>query len=110
MSKYNYMRIIIMYDLPNNNSDENKDYTKFRKNLIKNGYIMMQFSVYIKCLNVKTKFKNEVKKISKFIPPQGNIRVLSITEKQYQDIIYLNGESNINEKVNNTQRYISIKD
>lgn len=110
MTKYNFMRIIVMYDLPNNNFDENKDYTKFRKNLIKNGYIMMQFSVYIKCLNTKTKFKNEVKKISKFIPTQGNIRILTVTEKQYQDIIYLNGESNINEKVNNAQRYIVIKD
>lgn len=110
MSKYNFMRIIVMYDLPNNNSDENKDYIKFRKNLIKHGYIMMQFSIYIKCLNTKTKFQNEVKKISKFIPPLGNIRILTITEKQYQDIIYLNGESNINEKVNNDKRFICIKD
>ena len=99
-----------MFDLPNNNPEENKDYLRFRKLLIKNGYTMMQFSIYIKCLNVKTKFKSEVNKISKFIPPQGNIRVLAITEKQYHDIIYLNGESNINEKVNGVQRYIALKD
>ncbi|MCF0217678.1 MAG: CRISPR-associated endonuclease Cas2 [Malacoplasma sp.] len=104
------MRILVMYDLPNNTTQENKQYTKFRKLLIKNGYSMIQFSVYVKCLNVKTKFKNEVKKISKYIPPQGNIRVLAVTEKQYQDIIFLRGESNINEKVNGVQRYISIKD
>lgn len=107
---YKYMRILVMYDLPNNTTQENKQYTKFRKLLIKNGYSMIQFSVYVKCLNVKTKFKNEVKKISKYIPPQGNIRVLAVTEKQYQDIIFLRGESNINEKVNGVQRYISIKD
>lgn len=110
MSLYKYMRILVMYDLPNNNTEENKDYTKFRKQLLKNGYTMMQFSIYIKCLNVKTKFKSEVKKISKFIPDQGNIRILAITEKQYQDIVYLTGESNINEKVNGVERYISIKD
>lgn len=110
MSVYKYMRIIVMYDVPNNNSEENKEYTKFRKLLIKNGYSMMQFSVYIKCLNVKTKFKSEVKKISKFVPSQGNIRIMTITEKQFQDIIFLNGDSTINEKVNGIERYISIKD
>lgn len=110
MSVYKYMRIIVMYDVPNNSSEENKEYTKFRKLLIKNGYSMMQFSIYIKCLNVKTKFESEVKKISKFIPSQGNIRVLAITEKQFQDMIFLKGESTINEKVNGVERYISIKD
>lgn len=99
-----------MYDLPNNSTDENKEYLKFRKSLIKYGYTMMQFSIYIKCLNVKTKFKSEVKKISQFIPSNGNIRVLAITEKQYQDIIYLKGDNTINEKVNGVERYISLKD
>ncbi|MDE6893936.1 MAG: CRISPR-associated endonuclease Cas2 [Malacoplasma sp.] len=110
MSFYKYMRIIVMYDLPNNNCAENKDYSRFRKLLIKNGYTMIQFSVYMKCLNVKTKFKSEVKKISKFVPPQGNIRVMAITEKQFQDMIFLRGDSTINEKVNGVERYISIKD
>lgn len=104
------MRIIVMYDLPNNNYEESKEYQRFRKLLIKNGYIMMQFSVYSKCLNIKNKFESEVKKISKFIPTQGNIRVLAVTEKQYQNIIYLNGESNINEKVNGEERFIKLKD
>lgn len=110
MSIYKYMRILVMYDVPNNSSEENKEYTKFRKLLIKNGYTMMQYSIYIKCLNTKTKYKSEIKKISKSLPSQGNIRVLSITEKQYQDMIFLKGESNINEQVNGVERYISIKD
>lgn len=109
MSAYKYMRILVMYDVPNNSSEENKEYSKFRKLLIKNGYTMMQYSIYIKCLNVKTKYKSEVKKISKSLPSHGNIRVLAITEKQYQDMIFLRGESNINEQVNGVERYISIK-
>lgn len=110
MISYKYMRIIVMYDLPNNNYEENKQYTKFRKLLIKNGYIMMQFSIYSKCLNVKTKFNLELNKIKKFIPTEGNIRILQITERQYQDMIYLKGESNINESVNGPQRFVSLKD
>lgn len=110
MISYKYMRVIVMYDLPNNNYQENKEYMKFRKLLIKNGYIMMQFSIYSKCLNVKTKFNLEVNKIKKFIPTNGNIRILAVTEKQYLDMIYLKGESNINESVNGPERFISLKD
>lgn len=110
MSVYKYMRIIVMHDLPNNNYEESKEYQKFRKLLIKNGYIMMQFSIYSKCLNVKTKYELEVNKLKKFIPSQGNIRILAITEKQYQDIIYLSGENNLNEKVNGPERFVSLKD
>ncbi|MEG1009654.1 MAG: CRISPR-associated endonuclease Cas2 [Clostridia bacterium] len=100
----------MMYDLPNNNYQENKEYMKFRKLLIKNGYIMMQFSIYSKCLNVKTKFNLEVNKIKKFIPTQGNIRILAVTEKQYLDMIFLKGETNINESINGPERFISLKD
>lgn len=110
MINYKYMRVIVMYDLPNNNYQENKEYMKFRKLLIKNGYIMMQFSIYSKCLNVKTKFNLEVNKIKKFIPTQGNIRILAVTEKQYLDMIFLKGETNINESINGPERFISLKD
>ena len=42
------MRILVMFDLPMETSEERRNYRKFRKNLIKNGFIMMQESVYVK--------------------------------------------------------------
>ena len=45
---YRFMRILVMFDLPTETSEERRDYRKFRKNLIKNGFIMMQESVYVK--------------------------------------------------------------
>lgn len=110
MISYKYMRLIVMYDLPNNNYDENKIYTKFRKLLIKNGYIMMQFSIYTKFLSSISKYESELKKLKSFIPEIGNIRILCITEKQYHNIVYLTGKNSVNEKANSNERFVSLKD
>lgn len=45
---YRFMRIIVMFDLPVVTSVERQEYTKFRKFLLKSGFIMMQESVYTK--------------------------------------------------------------
>ena len=45
---YRFMRILVMFDLPTETSEDRRNYRKFRKNLIKNGFIMMQESVYVR--------------------------------------------------------------
>ena len=45
---YRFMRVLVMFDLPTETSLQRKNYRKFRKTLIKNGFIMMQESVYVK--------------------------------------------------------------
>lgn len=97
-----------MFDLPSVESEEKKEYVYFRKGLILNGYTMMQFSVYVKSINVKTKLQQELNKIKKYIPSDGNIRMIAITEKQYEDMIMILGNKNINEIYNNDKRYIKI--
>jgi CRISPR-associated protein Cas2 len=69
---------------------------------------MMQYSIYIKVINVVTKYKYELKAIRQKLPKEGNIRVLLITENQYNNISILRGSQNLNEKINNEERYIKI--
>ena len=42
------MRVMIMFDLPVTSAAERREYAHFRKLLIKNGFIMMQESIYTK--------------------------------------------------------------
>ena len=42
------MRIMVMFDLPVITSEQRREYTKFRKFLIKSGFLMMQESIYCK--------------------------------------------------------------
>ena len=76
--------------------------------LIKNGYIMVQFSIYLKSFNHQINLNDEVLKINKYIPKSGNIRALSLTEHQWSNAVFICGEKQINELVNNSERFNKI--
>lgn len=78
---YRFMRIIVMFDLPTITPAERQEYTKFRKFLLKSGFIMMQESVYTKiALNTPTA-DGIMQQIRNHKPPEGLVQVLTITEK-----------------------------
>lgn len=88
------MRILLIYDLPMDDEKDRKIYNRFHKDITNFGFYMLQFSVYTKVLQNETVFKQQYTKLEKIIPTKGNIIILRITEKQYQDMIYLTGEKN----------------
>lgn len=87
-----------MFDLPMNESEERKKYAKFRKWLLSNGYVMMQYSIYCKLFNHAEAVENHRKNLKDQIPNDGHIRIMSITEKQYVSIEILIGGLSIKEK------------
>ncbi len=105
--KVRFMRVILFFDLPMVNSADVKEYTKFRKFLISEGFIMMQQSVYCK-LALNSIAVNLIKnKIEKAKPKDGLVQLLVITEKQYAGIEYIVGkESTIVE--NTAERLIIL--
>lgn len=102
------MRILLMFDLPNQEDYQKREYLVFRKNLLKRGYIMMQYSVYVKAINFKGKIDHEINALKPFLPEDGNIRALIVTEKQYHEMVVLLGNKKINEIYNNSKRYVKI--
>lgn len=91
---YKQMRIILIYDLPMINQEDQREYNKFHKNIVKLGFYMIQYSVYTKVLQNETVYKQMKTKLDRLIPSQGNIIMMKVTEKQFQDMIYLKGEKN----------------
>ena len=86
------MRIIVMFDLPVETAKNRRDYTVFRKNLIKSGFLMMQESIYCKLAQNATA-DNIVENVRKNKPAEGLVQVLKITEKQFSKIEYIIGEA-----------------
>ena len=83
---YRFMRVMVFFDLPSVTASERREYSRFRRNLIKSGFLMMQESVYTKIAlnqNVAATVCNEIKKIK---PPSGTVQVLVVTEKQFSKI------------------------
>ncbi len=89
---YRYMRMLVMFDLPVATHEERKNYRKFRKFLIDEGFIMHQFSIYSKILLNSTSSKLMIQRLEKKKPNKGLVTVLTITEKQFSKMIYLAGE------------------
>ena len=86
------MRILVFFDLPVTTSQDRREYAKFRKHLIKNGFIMMQESVYSKLALNSTAANAVIANVRKNSPPAGLVQILTITEKQFSRIEFVIGE------------------
>lgn len=85
------MRTIVFFDLPNIYLRDKKNYLKFRKYLLNEGFIMMQESVYSKLILNSQQSGLLVDRIRKNAPKKGLIQVMTITENQYSKIEYIIG-------------------
>lgn len=106
--KYKIMRMICMFDLPVETDSEKRAYRTFRKNLIKEGFVMMQYSVYVRVCPSREYANRLEARIMKYIPSEGNIRLLCITEKQYTDMKLLVGSRSTAETAIGTERFVVI--
>ena len=88
------MRLLLIYDLPVTEDIDRKIYNRFHRDIIKLGFYMIQFSVYSKVIQNDTSMKQNYLKVEKIVPQKGNVIILKITEKQYQNMVYLRGEKN----------------
>jgi CRISPR-associated protein Cas2 len=84
-----------MFDMPTITSTDKKAYRAFRKFLINEGFLMHQYSVYTKLLLNDTNAQFMQKRIKKNAPPNGNITLLKVTEKQYARMVYISGTKDV---------------
>ncbi len=86
LNAYHIMWLFVFFDLPVTTKKEMRDAALFRKNLEKDGFSMMQFSVYIRHCASRESLEVHIKRTKSFIPASGKVSILSITDKQYGDI------------------------
>lgn len=86
ISRYRKMVLFVMFDMPTETKEDLTKYRKFRSKLLDLGFIMFQYSIYIRfCRSVAIAEKYE-RKVEQFAPLNGSIRVLRITEDQYKQM------------------------
>lgn len=86
------MRIIIFFDLPVKKKDDRVAATKFRNFLLKDGYFMVQYSVYCRVCNGPDAVNKHRERLRRSLPNNGSVRMLVITEKQYESIEIMLGK------------------
>ena len=90
---YRYMRVVVFFDLPVLTDANRREYRTFRKYLIKNGFMMVQESVYCKLAQNSSVADGIVENLKKNKPSDGLVQVLRVTEKQYSKMDFIVGEN-----------------
>ena len=104
LNAYHIMWLFVFFDLPVTSKTERRDAALFRKNLEKDGFSMMQFSVYIRQCGSYESAEVHIRRVKSFVPKYGVVSIVSITDKQYSNIYNFRG---IPKKKKCKERYIS---
>jgi CRISPR-associated protein Cas2 len=92
LSAYRFMWIIAMFDLPTETAEARRRYTRFRNILLKDGFVMMQYSVYVRHCASRENAEVHIERVEKALPSAGEVRVLTVTDKQYERMLVFYGK------------------
>ncbi|GAA5496414.1 MULTISPECIES: CRISPR-associated endonuclease Cas2 [Rubritalea] len=78
------MWLVVLFDLPVDTPKARKQYTDFRKDLLGDGFDMMQYSVYYRHCASQENALVHIKRIRHIVPPDGEVRIMQFTDKQFE--------------------------
>jgi len=84
ISGYRCMWVLAMFDLPVDTKAARRAYTQFRKSLLKDGFTQMQYSVYVRHCASEENADVHMSRVQGVLPEDGEVRVLTITDKQFE--------------------------
>lgn len=80
---YRNMWVMVLFDLPTETKKERKDASKFRKSLLDDGFIMFQFSIYIRFCQSQENADVHTRRVKFHLPDKGKVGIFAITDKQF---------------------------
>lgn len=89
---YDAMWLYVLFDLPTETKPQRKAAAQFRKELLRDGFTMFQYSVYIRHCASKENGLVHIKRIQKITPAVGMVSILSITDKQFEQVVTIYGK------------------
>ncbi len=82
-SQYRIMWIFVFFDLPTETPEERKAHAGFRKSLLKDGFTMMQYSVYMRHCSSDENAKVHEERVKKWLPEKGHVAMMKVTDRQF---------------------------
>ena len=93
LNAYHIMWLFVMFDMPTATAPQRKRYARFRKNLKKSGFSMLQYSVYVRHCASGEAAQTYTDRVRRMLEPEGKVSILSITDKQFGNMINYWGRS-----------------
>ena len=85
-SEYRIMWVLVLFDLPTETKKDRKIYSEFRNKLLKDGFTMFQFSIYIRHCASKENAEVHIRRVKSFLPDYGKVGIMCVTDKQFGEI------------------------
>ncbi|HRK00730.1 MAG TPA: CRISPR-associated endonuclease Cas2 [Ignavibacteria bacterium] len=104
LDEYRIMWILVLFDLPTDTKKDRKNYAKFRKAIMKDGFNMFQFSIYTRHCMSRENSNVHVKRVKSVLPPKGHIGILRITDKQFGEIEIFYGRKKETKNISPSQQ------
>lgn len=92
ISPYQAVWLVTLFDLPTDTPEARRAYTDFRKALLKDGFSMLQYSVYARYCPSEEKAKVHRRRIKRAVPDDGEVRIMSLTDVQYGKMQIFHGK------------------
>lgn len=95
LSEYRSVWLFAMFDLPVDTKKARKEYTRFRKALLREGFSMLQFSVYARYCPTEESSEAYRSHVRAVLPPEGQVRLISVTDRQFGKMEVYYGEKRV---------------
>ncbi len=95
LNQYRSMWVLVFFDLPTETRSERKIASRFRKNLLNDGFAMFQFSIYMRFCPSRENAAVHIKRTKNALPKKGKIGIMQITDKQFGMMELFHGQKEI---------------
>ncbi len=92
LNAYQIMWIFVFFDMPTETEADKKRYVKFRKKIMDDGFTMFQFSIYLRHCSSRENAEVHMKRVLSILPEAGHIGMISITDKQFGQMVIFDGK------------------
>ena len=83
LNAYRIMWVLVLFDLPTETKKDRKAYSRFRKNLMNDGFNMFQFSIYMRHCPSRENADVHIKRVKGILPEKGHVGIFQFTDKQF---------------------------
>ncbi|AGH49280.1 CRISPR-associated protein Cas2 [Sphingomonas sp. MM-1] len=98
-----FMWLMVFFDLPTRTKPQRRRANRFRQFLKKDGYIMLQFSVYARVCRGQDAVDKHVRRVRTSLPKEGSVRTLQVTDRQYGRMELMLGIAPKTEEIGSSQ-------
>lgn len=83
LNEYRILWVLVFFDLPTETKMERQIASRFRKNIMKDGFAMFQFSIYLRHCSSRENADVHIKRVKNILPSKGHVGIMTITDKQF---------------------------